>query len=154
VSTGKKIDPNKIDLEDLKEKTAENPGLISFPHTHSGALVKPEDKGRIKGRAMAAMEEQTEQQLNLLYEQMQIIARQANEIKNRVKVSERIYLAQMGFDPIIGQNYYLYQKHDDTDTLSLISPEEWGKRLPFKSYLATVKLLADHTWDVLDSKKL
>lgn len=151
---GKKIDPNKIDLEDMKEKTVENPGLISFPHSVSGAIIKPTDKGKIKGRAMSAMQEQTEDQLQLLYEQMQTIVRQANTIKKRVKVSERIYLAQMSFEPIISQTYYLYQRSDDEDVLSMISPAEWGKRIPFKSYLATVKLLSDHTWEVLDSDKL
>jgi len=154
LSIGKKIDPSKIDLDDLKEKTVENPGLISFPHTVSSAIIKPTDKGKIKGRAMSAMQEQTDHQLQLLYEQMQTIARQANDIKKRVKISERIYLAQMNFDPIISQTYYLYQRKDDVDVLSMISPDEWGKKIPFKSYLATVKLQSDHTWDVLDSNNL
>ena len=154
MSIGKKIDISNIDLDDLKEKTVENPGLISFPHAVSGAIIKPMDKGKIKGRAMSAMQEQTDHQLKLLYEQMQTIVRQANEIKKRVKISERIYLAQMNFDPIISQTYYLYQRKDDTDVLSMISPDEWGKKIPFKSYLAKVKLLSDHTWDVLDSNNL
>jgi hypothetical protein len=30
--------------------------------------------------------------------------------------------------------------------LSLVSPKEWGPSMPFKKFVATVKLLADHTW--------
>ena len=41
-----------IDLDELKEKTSDDPGLISFPHAVGGAIVKPEDKGKIKGRAI------------------------------------------------------------------------------------------------------
>lgn len=152
--TGKKIDPTKIDLEDLKDKSSDNPGLISFPHSLGSAVVKPEDKGKIKGRAMAAMKEQTEHQLHQLYEQMQVLARQANEIKNRVKVSERIYQAVMNYEPIIGKIYYLYEKGNDDDLLSMISPYEWGKDMPFKSFIASVRLLSDHTWEVLDSGKI
>ena len=103
---------------------------------------------------MAAMKEQTEQQLHQLYEQMQTLARQANEIKNRVKVSERIYLAQMNYEPIIGHIYYLYEKENNEDLLSMISPVEWGKNFPYKSFIASVRLLADHTWEVMDSGKL
>jgi hypothetical protein len=141
-------------IQDLKDKSADNPGLISFPHSIGSAVVKPEDKGKIKGRAMAAMKEQTEQQLHQLYEQMQTLARQANEIKNRVKVSERIYLAQMNYEPIIGHIYYLYEKENNEDLLSMISPVEWGKKFPYKSFIASVRLLADHTWEVMDSGKL
>ncbi|MCK5102753.1 MAG: DUF2452 domain-containing protein, partial [Cyclobacteriaceae bacterium] len=151
MSKGKKIDPNKIDLEDLKDKSSDNPGLISFPHSIGSAVIKPEDKGKIKGRAMAAMKEQTQHQLHQLYEQMRTLARQANGIKNRVKVSERIYQAQMNYEPRIGQIYHLYEKENDNDLLSMISPDEWGKDMPFKSFIASVRLLSDHTWEVLDS---
>lgn len=150
----KKIDITKIDLDDLKEKASENPGLISFPHTAGSAVIKPTDKGKIKGRAMAAMKEQTERQLQQLYDQMHVLVKQAHEIKERVKVSDRIYLAQMSFEPIIGQNYYLYEKENEGDILSMISPEEWGNRIPFKAYIASVQLLSDHTWEVLDSERL
>jgi len=154
LSRSKKIDPNKIDLDSLKDKVTESPGLIPFPHSISGAIVKPEDKGKIKGRAMAAMKEQTERQLHQLYEQMQTLAIQANEIKKRVEVSNRIYLSQMNFEPIIGQTYYLYEKERDIDLLSMISPEEWGEDLPFKSFIASVRLLSDHTWEVLEDGQL
>jgi hypothetical protein len=148
---GQKIDIDNLNLEDLKEKTVENPGLISFPHNVSGAVIKPEDKGRIKGRAMMAMKEQTERQLQQLYEQMQTLVKQANDIKNRVHVSEKIYLSQMNFEPIIGQTYFLYEKGKGENIISMISPEEWGKSMPYQGYVAKVKLLADHTWEVLES---
>ena len=33
-------------IQDLKDKSADNPGLISFPHSIGSAVVKPEDKGK------------------------------------------------------------------------------------------------------------
>jgi hypothetical protein len=78
---GKRIDIDKIDLDDLKEKTSENPGLLSFSHSIGGAMVKPEDQGKVMGRAMTAMKEQTESQLRQLYDQMQVLVKQANQIK-------------------------------------------------------------------------
>ena len=154
MSKGKKINLDNIDLDQMKEKTTDNPGLISFPHSVGGAVVKPEDKGKIKGRAMSAMKEQTERQLNQLYDQMHTLVKQANNIKNRVRVSERIYMAKMSFEPIIGMTYYLYQKENDDDLLSMISPKEWGAKMPFKLYLATIQLLSDHTWEVMHSENL
>lgn len=148
---GKRIDIDKIDLDDLKEKTSENPGLLSFSHSIGGAMVKPEDQGKVMGRAMTAMKEQTESQLRQLYDQMQVLVKQANQIKSRVHVSERIYLSQINFEPIIGQTYFLYDKAEGEHVLSMISPQEWGNTPPYQSFVAKVKLLADHTWEVLDA---
>ena len=146
---GKKIDVDKIDLEKMKEATTDKPGTISFPHHSGSALIKPTDKGKIKGRAVAAMHQQTESQMGQIYEQMQLLAEQAKAIQNRVEISERIYLAKISFEPLINHTYYLYQNSKNEDVLSLIAPQEWGRSSSMQ-YLATVKLLADHTWEVLD----
>ncbi len=55
----------------------------------------------------------------------------------------------IGCKPNIGQTYYLYEKKDDSFMLSLVSPKEWGGTGPFKKFVATVQLLADHTWKEL-----
>ena len=148
--TGTKIDLDRIDLEKMSEMVTDNPGLISFPHTVGGAMIKPEDKGKIKGRAVAAMHEQTEMQVKQLYDQMRLLAEQAKAIQKRVEVSERIYQAKMSFEPLISKTYHLYEREDGTDLLSLIGPKEWGRSKPFKHFIASVKLLADHTWEVLE----
>lgn len=129
------------------EKVAENPGLLAFPHTVGGAIIKPGDKGKIKGRAVSAMHEQTDRQMEMIYEQIRILARQAQEIKDRVEVSERIYTAEMRFEPLIGREYYLYRK-GEKDLLSMVSPEDWGGNHPYDEFIARATLLSDHTWEV------
>ena len=54
----------------------------------------------------------------------------------------------MRFEPRINQIYHLYESEDGTPQLSLIAPEEWTTD---KTHLATVRLLADHTWEILES---
>jgi hypothetical protein len=144
-----KKNSNPID----SDKITEIPGTISFPHHVGSAVVKPEDKGKIKGRAMMAMRDQTQREMSQLYEQMQVLVRQAEEIKDRVEVSEKIYCSTINFEPVINHIYYLYEKEDGVNILSMISPEEWGENIPFKKYLARIKLLSDHTWDVLEKGK-
>ncbi len=138
-------DRNPID----KDKVAENPGLLPYAHTLGSAVIRPEDTGKIKGRAVTAMRQQTQRQMDQLYRQMQTLVDQANELKRRVEVSERIYQTQLNFDPIIGNTYYLYERHDGTDLLSMIAPEEWGRSRSYKRFVAKAILLADHTWDVV-----
>ncbi len=146
-----KIDISAIDLEKEKEKIADYPGLIQYAHSVGSAIVKPEDKGRIKGNAVAAMHDQTDRQFQQLFEQMQTLVQQAQYLKKRVEISERIYVASMGFQPVISKEYYLYQRNTGEDVLSMVGPDEWGRSFPFKEYIAKVKLLSDHTWEIIEA---
>ena len=38
-----------------------------------------------------------------------------------------IFESEMSFKPVIGKTYYLFQREDGTNFMTLISPEEWGK---------------------------
>lgn len=120
--------------------------VLPYAASVSGALIKPTEEGVIRHKALTAMEEQTNMQLDQIRKQIELLALQAQEIQKRKELSLLIYGAKLSFKPEIGQVYYLYQKADNTHIISLISPKEWGAGMPYKSFVATVKLLADHTW--------
>lgn len=149
---GTKVNISEIDLERDRDKIADLPGLIEYAHHAGSAIIKPEDKGRIKGTAIAAMHDQTDRQFRQLYEQMQTLIEQAKYLKARVEVSERIYQATVPFQPVIGKIYFLYKKKNSTDLLSMVSPDEWGERFPYESFEAEVRLLSDHTWEVVQAE--
>ncbi|MBA2612148.1 MAG: DUF2452 domain-containing protein [Bacteroidetes bacterium] len=132
-----------------KDKVAENPGLIPYPHTIGSIVVKPEDVGKLKSRALSAMHEQTQMQLFQIQKQVELLIDQANEIKKRVDVSEYIYMATISFEPFIGNSYHLYKKNGEYK-LMMIGPEEWGRSAPNSlEFVSTVRLLSDHTWEVV-----
>jgi hypothetical protein len=133
-----------------EDKTTKEPGLLSYPHSVGGAVVKPEDQGKIKGRSLSAMEFQTEMQLNQIYEQMQLLANQAKILNERKAISHFIYSAEIRFEPLINHIYHLYKRENSTYSLSLISPNDWGKSKQNLTFYATVRLLADHTWDIIE----
>ena len=130
------------------DKVAENPGLMEYAHSAGGAIIRPDDMGKVKGKAVLAMRQQTDRQLGQLYQQMAVLAQQAKDIRNRIEVSERIYGAQMNFDPVLNEVYYVYEKENGKDVLSMVAPHEWGRSYKFSRYIAKVTMLADHTWDV------
>ena len=121
--------------------------VMPYSTSVSGAVIKPTEAGMIRHKALTAMEEQTNMQLNQIRKQIELLAIQAQEIQMRKELSMIIYNARLSFVPVIGHTYHLYQKTDDTHTLSLISSKEYGGGAgPYKKYIAPVKLLADHTW--------
>jgi hypothetical protein len=120
--------------------------VLPYSASVSGAIVKPTEEGVIRHKALTAMEEQTNMQLDQIRKQIELLALQAQEIHKRKELSMLIYNAKLSFKPDIGQVYHLYEKNDSTHIISLISPKDWGGAMPYKRFIAAVQLLADHTW--------
>lgn len=135
-----------------KDKIAEQPGLLPYASHIGSAIIKPIEEGKDKGLGMKAMYAQTDRNLNRIKEQVEVLIKQAQDIHDRIEFSEQIYLAACSFNPTIGQIYYLYERADKSQFLSMVSPLEWGKRSDL-SFVCAAKLLADHTWEIIDHIK-
>jgi hypothetical protein len=139
----------KEDGSDFKNIEIYHKQLSVLPYASSAGSVaiRPTKEGMIKHKALSAMEDQTNMQLNQIKEQIELLARQAQEINKRKELSMMIYEAKITFKPQIGQIYHVYEKQDGSYVLSLVAPSEWGGGSgPFANFIATAKLLADHTW--------
>ncbi len=134
---------NPIDAD----KITENPGLLPYAHTVGSAVIKPTKQGVIRSKSLSAMEQQTNMQLDQIKKQIELLAEQANELKERRILSEQIYASHMSFKPEINHVYHLYLNNDDEYVLSMIGPDEWRKPR-FKEFINSVRLLADHTWAI------
>lgn len=139
-------DSNPID----KDKTTDSPGLLEYAHHVGSALIRPEDKGKLKGRALSAMYEQTDLQIGQIKRQIELLVEEAKKIEDRKKVSEMIYDSNIGFQPVIGHTYHLYSDESGKNKLSMLSPEDWGRSKPNWEFISSVKLLGDHTWEILN----
>jgi len=120
--------------------------VLPYASSIGGVAIRPTKEGVIRYQALTAMEEQTNMQLDQIKQQIELLAKQAQEIVKRKELSLMIYDTKLSFRPVIGHVYHLYMKQDDTYLLSMISPQEWGNSGPFKQFVASAKLLADHTW--------
>lgn len=120
--------------------------VLPYASSVGSVAIRPTKEGVIKHKALSAMEEQTNMQLDQIRQQIELLAKQAQEIRKRKELSMMIYEAKLNFKPQIGQIYHLYEKRDGTHLLSLVAPQEWGGAGPFKQFVSTVRLLADHTW--------
>jgi predicted transcriptional regulator len=136
------IDPDKI---------TETPSTLPYAHHVGSALIRPDDLKGLRSKALSSMEEQTEMQLDQIREQIDLLAKQAQKLVQRRQASFDVYRAKIGFEPLIGKTYYLYERKDGSTLLSMISPDSWRK-MPFEQFLNAVKLLADHTWEVVEQK--
>jgi hypothetical protein len=120
--------------------------VLPYASSVGSVAIRPTKEGVIKHKALTAMEEQTNMQLDQIKQQIELLARQAQEIRKRKELSMMIYEARLSFKPQIGQIYHLYERKDGSHLLSLVAPQEWGGAGPFKQFISSVQLLADHTW--------
>lgn len=146
-------DKKKDDIEQALVANFDLPDLLEFAYKEGGFSVIPTKEGVNRGHALAATKGQTQIQLDMLLDQMRLVAKQASDIKKKVELSAKIYRATMNFEPDIGASYHLYLKQDGSCVLSLISPEEWGDKDRYGKWLAKILLGADHTWSVLESSE-
>lgn len=132
-----------------KEKVAERPSTLPYAHHVGSAIVKPIDRGKTIGRAVAAMEHQTDMQLAQIREQVELLMKQADAIQQRKELARIIYTCDIRFKPEINHIYHLYRRQDESHVLSIIGPHEWGRSKPPGTFVYSLKLLADHTWEIV-----
>ena len=72
-----------------------------------------------------------------------------NEIKSEYealvgeyKWTNLIYNSSYNFQPLLGEEYHLYSNNNDDNFLSIINPNEWGKK-----HIGTFKLLNNGNWE-------
>jgi len=114
----------------------------------SSPKIEPIDKRLLVANAHESMQHQAEQQITMLKKQAELLMKQAKDIEERLTLSHAIYKADINFEPVIHGIYHVYQKDDGSQVLSMVAPYEWGKNAPF-TFLNTVRLLADRTWEIL-----
>ncbi len=132
----------------IEESYTGSASLSPIPLSIGSPVIRPEDKNKIKANAVEAMHHYANQEIGMLKKQADLIMSQVREIEARLKISEQIYESNLKFTPVVNQVYHLYEK-DSYYNLSLIGPEEWGRSKTVGKYLASVKLLGDHSWDVI-----
>lgn len=137
------IDPLK------KDALYQGPDKFSpIPLSVSSPKINPVDKRLLKANAFETMQYQANQQIMMLKKQADLLMEQARSIEERLIISQKIYEADINFEPVIGTVYHVYEKNDKT-VLSLVGPNEWGRKIPYDRHVCTARLLADKSWELL-----
>lgn len=94
-----------------------------------------------------------EQEYNRIMELVGVLQKQANSIKRRLELTDKIHKAHYQFQIYHGQTYWLCYDHDKKITrLVLNGPNNWSSSAPKEyEYICQVKWLGDHTWVEIDN---
>lgn len=89
-----------------------------------------------------------EQEYNRIMDIVQVLQKQADEIKRRLYITDAVHAAEYQFQIYHGQSYWLcFDSKINRTRLCHQGPNDWTTGAPAHySYIARVKWLGDYTW--------
>lgn len=88
------------------------------------------------------------QEYDRIMELVEVLQRQAAEIKRRLDITDLVHSCEYQFQIIMGKNYWVVRdKRNNKNILTHTGPNDWTTGAPENyEYLVQVQYLGDHTW--------
>jgi hypothetical protein len=85
---------------------------------------------------------------------VEVLSKQAEEIRQRLELTDMVHAAKYDFQIAHGNTYWLlYDRRKDCTRLSINGPNDWSTGIPEGyEYITRVKWLGDYTWIEVDNK--
>jgi len=91
------------------------------------------------------------QEYDRIMEQVEVLKKQAESLNNRIQVSEMMHDCVYSFRVVHGKCYYVYcDSRKKQNVLSIIGPDNWSVFPSHYTYVMTVRLMGDSTWEEVD----
>jgi len=92
---------------------------------------------------------QAQQEFENLKQIAEVINKQAQQIKERLEVTQMIYQAEYSFTPVPDSTYWIAKDTEkDIFILCILGPKEWATKPPKNyEYISEVKYLANGLWE-------
>jgi hypothetical protein len=93
--------------------------------------------------------QQAQKEFENLKQIADVINKQAQQIKERLEISELIYHAEYNFIPVAGGNYWLVKDiKKDMLIVCMLGPTDWSTEPPKNyQYISKIKYLANGLWE-------
>ncbi len=121
------------ELQLLRDKSTDNPGLLPYPHHIGSAPIKPENTSNFVNRGVSKVNHEFKDRFERLRKEYE-------SLLEEYEWNKIIYESDLRFEPVVGEIYHLYN-NSGKKFISLIGPNEWDQE-----YLGTFKLSSDLKW--------
>lgn len=93
-----------------------------------------------------------QQEYNRIMELVEVLQKQADDIKRRLDVTDAVHAAEYHFQIVMGHCYWLvWDKRKEKMLLVHNGPNDWSSSAPIDyEYQTKVKYMGDHTWMEVD----
>lgn len=93
--------------------------------------------------------QQAQKEFENLKQIADVINKQAQQIKERLEITELVYNAERTFTPVVGANYWIIKDTKKNNIqIVVLGPKEWATKPPENyEYISEVKYLANGLWE-------
>lgn len=135
-----------IDKKDMMKRSS-----LPYPMELGSPSFFPIDAHKEKDILLNISKLNAKQEYERIMEQVAVLKKQADALSNRMQVSEIMHKCIYGFKAVHGKKYYVYyNSFSDENTLSLNGPNSWSAFPGYYTYIMTVRLMGDSTWEQID----
>ena len=113
---------------------AENKALLPYGDNVAAPVIRPDNIDDWKLRGVNKVNKQIQTKFDELKEEFK-------QLIEEYQWNELVYQSKFGYEPIIGETYYLYVGDDGNPFLSLIIPNEWNRE-----HIGSFKLNSEQKW--------
>jgi len=139
---------------DLTKEDADRRSSLPYPMELGAPAFAPIAVEKEKDIILNVGKLHAQQEYDRIMEQVDVLKRQADNLVNRIAVSELMHTVTYGFQPRHNKVYYVY--HDTQKDLHWASPthpEEWSAGPgAHNKFVMAVKMLGDSTWQEVSNK--
>ena len=122
----------------VPDNVVANPHSLPYASDLSAPVIKPNNLGAWKSGSVHSANK-------YFKERFDKIKSEAEELSNEFKWNEIIFNAEMRFKPVMGKDYYLYEKQNFTFYLTLFASHE--KIGGYEGFQGTFRLNYDNRWE-------
>ena len=120
------------------DNVSDTPGILPYASNVGAPAIQIEDVAGWKQSNALKVNKQFQTKFEELKESYQ-------KLIEEFKWNDLVYSAKYSFEPIIGELYYLYYKHNGDIFLSLIEPQQWKFE-----FIGSFKLDSTYKWIKID----
>ena len=122
--------------KDKPDNVVDAPGLMRYTTNLGAPAVQIKSTQPWRNRGVNKVN-------NRLAQRAQEIRQMAQEMADEFYWNQTLYAAQYSFEPVVGEDYYLYSRHDHSIFLSPIAPDQWDQ-----VFIGAFYLDSDSFWRV------
>ena len=128
-----------------------NRNASTYPTEIGSAAFAPVPIKEQKDIMLNVARANAEQEFQRIMDLVEVLKKQANDLEQRLLLTEKIHQAKFNFKPVVNSIYWVVQV--DTDQiLTPLGPNDWSTGAPNNyKYMYKVKFLGDYTWINIES---
>lgn len=137
------------ELDAMQHHSKEYPMEVGAPKFELEPIQEKKDL------ALRAAKLNAQKEYERIMESVRVLQKQAEELKQRLGLSELVHRATYTFEPTAGKSYWLVEDtHTNITRLVVLGPKNWSCGPPeYYKYIAHLKCLGDNTWEPINDSE-